>query len=124
MANGRVHYIRVPLPPPKAVQLQRRADEERRSLGQMAAIWVLDQLPEETQDGHGDFAAWRTPNLLPADGCPHCGADTIGLDAPVAKLLCGAAGLRKQHGWLSESLLQRRLRVPQTLARWLIDQLP
>ena len=48
-------------------------------------------------------------------------ADTIGLDAPVAQLLSAAAGLREQHGWLSEALLQRRLRVPATLARWLLD---
>ncbi|MGH6998721.1 MAG: hypothetical protein ACREEO_11010 [Phenylobacterium sp.] len=115
--------MRVPLPPAKKALLQRRADEERRSLGQMAAIWVLDQLPGDGPGRDGDLAAWRTPNLLPSGGCPTCGADTIGLDAPVAQLLSAAVGLQDQHGWLSETLLQRRLRVPQTLARWLIDNL-
>lgn len=120
MAKRQTQYVRVPLPPGRMAQLRRLADEERRTLGQMAALMVIDQLPEEaSRSGHFN-GPWRSPNLIPAGGCQHCGADRIGLEATVAQLLTALDNLREGYGWVSEELVVRRLRVPLTLARWLL----
>ncbi|OGQ17415.1 MAG: hypothetical protein A2138_26890 [Deltaproteobacteria bacterium RBG_16_71_12] len=68
MVANRVEYVRLPLAAGWKVALQRRADEERRTLGQMAACIVMDELKlmgfaAEDLDG-----PWRTPSLIPPDG--------------------------------------------------------
>ena len=45
------------------------------------------------------------------------------MEAPVSQLLRAAALMREQYGWLSESLIERRLRVPEALAKWLLTEL-
>ena len=86
----------------------------------MAALMVIDQLPKEASPWGRIDGPWRSPNLIPAGGCQNCGADRIGLEATVAQLLTALDGLREEYGWVSEELIVRRLRVPLTLARWLL----
>ena len=45
------------------------------------------------------------------------------MEATVAQLLTAAEHLKEDHGWISDALIERRLRVPESLAHWILLQL-
>ena len=45
------------------------------------------------------------------------------MEATVSQLLTAAKELKEDYGWVSENLVERRLRVPQSLATWLLRHL-
>jgi len=44
------------------------------------------------------------------------------MDAGIGVLLTLARLLRDDYGWISEGVIQRRLRVTRPLARWILSQ--
>jgi len=46
----------------------------------------------------------------------------VGMDASLRVLLSLARLVKADYGWISEGLIQRRLRVPQPWAGWILSQ--
>lgn len=46
----------------------------------------------------------------------------MGMDASVRTLLALAECLKGDYGWISEAVIQRRLRVTRPLAQWILSQ--
>jgi len=44
------------------------------------------------------------------------------MDASVRTLLWLAACLREDYGWISEAVIERRLRVTRPFAQWILGQ--
>ena len=68
MASGKVEYIRLPLTRGRKALLRRLADREHRTLGQMAALLVIEHLSADDDARRYPGGPWRTPNLIPPGG--------------------------------------------------------
>ena len=57
------------------------------------------------------------PSLFPAhDDCRYCGCRTIGINAPLSRLVANAEGLLQGRSICTAITFQRRLRIPQPFA--------